>query len=46
MSPTITRRSFLKGTVTAACSIAATSSVARAAAAMEKGEPIATLLDI
>lgn len=46
MRPAITRRSFLKGTVTAACSIAATSSVARAAAALEKGEPIATLIDI
>lgn len=46
MRPTITRRSFLKGTVTAACSIAATSPVARAAAALEKGEPIATLIDI
>lgn len=46
MRPTITRRSFLKGTVTTACSLAATSSVARAAAALKKGEPIATLIDI
>ncbi|MBF0204546.1 MAG: 4Fe-4S dicluster domain-containing protein [Desulfamplus sp.] len=46
MRPTITRRSFLKGTVATTCSIVATSSVARAAAVLEKGEPIATLLDI
>ncbi|MBF0378990.1 MAG: 4Fe-4S dicluster domain-containing protein [Desulfamplus sp.] len=46
MGHAITRRSFLKGTLTAAGSIAATSSVARAAAAMDKGEAIATLIDI
>ncbi len=46
MGHAITRRSFLKGTLTAAGSIAATSSVARAATAMEKGEAIATLIDI
>lgn len=42
----ISRRSFLKAGVTAACSVAATSPVAEAATAMDKGEPIATMLDI
>lgn len=42
----ITRRSFLKAGVTAACSVAATSPIAEAAKAMDKGEPIATMLDI
>ena len=42
----ISRRFFLKAGVTAACSVVATSPVAKAAKAMEKGEPIATLLDI
>ncbi|MBF0378247.1 MAG: 4Fe-4S dicluster domain-containing protein [Desulfamplus sp.] len=46
MQPTITRRSFLKGTITAACSIATSSSIAKAAAGLENGQPIATLLDI
>ncbi|MBF0467691.1 MAG: 4Fe-4S dicluster domain-containing protein [Desulfamplus sp.] len=46
MRPEITRRAFLKGSVIAACSIASTSSVARAAAAIKTGEPIATLIDI
>ncbi|MBF0228765.1 MAG: 4Fe-4S dicluster domain-containing protein [Desulfamplus sp.] len=46
MKPTITRRSFLKGTITAACSIATSSSLAKAAAGLENGQPIATLLDI
>ncbi len=46
MSTNITRRSFFKGAAAAACAIAGTSSLARTAAAMEKGEPIATLLDI
>ncbi|MBF0111360.1 MAG: 4Fe-4S dicluster domain-containing protein [Desulfamplus sp.] len=46
MKRIITRRSFIKGAVTAACSIASTSSFARAATALKSGEPIATLLDI
>lgn len=46
MSTHITRRSLLKGAAAAACAIAGKSSLARAAAALEKGEPIATLLDI
>ena len=44
--PEISRRSFLKAGVTAACSVAATSSIAKAAKAVKKGEPIATMLDI
>ncbi|MBF0301561.1 MAG: 4Fe-4S dicluster domain-containing protein [Desulfamplus sp.] len=46
MIHTITRRAFLKGTVSTACSIAATSSVVKAAEALKNGEPIATLIDI
>ena len=46
MTSEISRRSFLKAGVTAACSVAATSSIAKAAKAVNKGEPIATLLDI
>ena len=42
----LSRRLFLKAGITAACSVAATSSVAKAAKAMDKGEPIATMLDI
>ena len=44
--PEISRRSFLKAGVTAACSVAATSTIARAAKAVNKGEPIATMIDI
>lgn len=46
MKTSITRRAFLKGTVSAACSIAATSSAVKAAEALKNGEPIATLIDI
>ena len=46
MSPNFSRRSFLKAGVTAACSVAATSTIARTAQAMDKGEPIATMIDI
>lgn len=46
MTTSLSRRTFLKGGLTAACSLAAGSSVVRAAHALEKGEPIATLLDI
>ncbi len=42
----ISRRLFLKASATAACSVAAGSGIARAAKAVKKGEPIATLLDI
>ncbi|MGA1824888.1 MAG: 4Fe-4S dicluster domain-containing protein [bacterium] len=42
----ISRRSFLKGSVSAACSIAVASSVAKVAKAMDNKEPLATLLDI
>ncbi len=44
----ITRRAFLKGSLTAAGSVAATSGVARAATSLarEKKEPLVTLLDI
>jgi len=45
-SSKISRRTFLKAGATAACSVAATSSIARAAKAADKSEPIATLLDI
>ena len=44
--PEISRRSFLKAGVTAACSVAATSNIAKAAKAVKKDEPIATMLDI
>ncbi|MCP3900741.1 MAG: 4Fe-4S dicluster domain-containing protein, partial [Desulfobacteraceae bacterium] len=42
----ISRRLFLKASVTAACSVAATSSVVKAAKGMDSSDPIATLLDI
>ena len=44
--PEISRRSFLKAGVTAACSVAASSTIAKAANAVNRGEPIATMLDI
>jgi Fe-S-cluster-containing dehydrogenase component len=44
--PQLSRRSFLKAGLAATCSIASTSAIAKAAKAMEKGEPIATMLDI
>ena len=47
MSIEVSRRSFLKARIaTAACSVASVTPIARAAKALEKGEPIATLLDI
>ncbi|MCK4768210.1 MAG: twin-arginine translocation signal domain-containing protein, partial [Desulfobacula sp.] len=44
----ISRRAFLKGSITVAGSVAATTSIARAAKSMtrEKKEPLVTLLDI
>lgn len=42
----ISRRSFLKAGVTAACSIAGTSNIAKAAKAVKQGESIATMIDI
>lgn len=46
MSFTVSRRSFLKGTAVAACSLAASSPAARAADSLNKKESLATLLDI
>ena len=48
MRSKISRRAFLKGSLTAAGSVAATTGVARAAASLtrEKKEPLATLMDI
>ena len=42
----ISRRFFLKASVTAACSVVATSPAAKAAEKINKDEPIATMLDI
>ena len=46
MKEQISRRTFLKGSVTAACSAVAGPSLARAAKALEEKKPLATLLDI
>ncbi|MCD4719080.1 MAG: twin-arginine translocation signal domain-containing protein, partial [Desulfobacula sp.] len=48
MTSKISRRAFLKGSITAAGSVAATTGIARAAKSMtrEKKEPLVTLLDI
>lgn len=48
MTSKISRRAFLKGSITAVGSVAATTSVARAAKSITKGknEPLVTLLDI
>ena len=48
MTSKISRRAFLKGSLTAAGSVAATTGIAKAATAMtkEKKEPLVTLLDI
>lgn len=48
MRSKISRRAFLKGSLTVAGSVAATTGVARAAASLTRGkkEPLATLLDI
>lgn len=48
MGAQISRRAFLKGSITAAGSVAATTSIARAARSLagEKKEPLATLIDI
>jgi Fe-S-cluster-containing dehydrogenase component len=48
MGAQISRRAFLKGSITAAGSVVATTSIARAAKSLtgEKKEPLATLIDI
>lgn len=48
MTPKISRRAFLKGSLTAAGSVAASTTLAKTAAALtrEKQEPLATLIDI
>lgn len=48
MTPKISRRAFLKGSLTAAGSVAASTTLAKTATAMtrEKQEPLATMIDI